>query len=87
MGYSGDIHTSASVDVKQTLTHARTLEILGEAACAIVIISSHGVNKKTYFWHGISEHRLLKDSEWPQLNNIPKLFVFDFIFKLLHGKY
>lgn len=89
MGHSGDVHNSLTAEeVRKTLTNFRNMEILNRFGCAIIVISSHSVNKEAFLTADMKLVRidwvlnLFKDSDCPQLKNKPKLFIFN-----LHSGY
>ncbi|XP_063585586.1 uncharacterized protein LOC134762999 [Penaeus indicus] len=84
MGYTGNTYSNLTAEkTKAALSDIRELDILDEIGCIVFIISSHGIGGENFL---TSDMQLLdakwlyssfRDSECPQLQNKPKLFIFD----------
>ncbi|KAK7079644.1 hypothetical protein SK128_009795 [Halocaridina rubra] len=84
MGYSGHVHTSLTAEqLKMTLESDSTKKMLLEAECAIFVISSHSMQRDSFLTSDLkvlTTDWLMKqfnNSNCSQLQNKPKLFVFD----------
>lgn len=84
MGYTGNTYSNLTAEkTKAALSDIRELDILDDVGCVVFIISSHGIGGENFL---TSDMQLLdakwlyssfRDSECPQLQNKPKLFIFD----------
>lgn len=84
MGYVGSTYTNLTADqTKKALLDVRDLDVLDDVGCAIFIVSSHGIGGENFLTSDKKLmdakwlHDLFRDSECPQLQNKPKLFIFD----------
>lgn len=84
MGYTGNTYSNLTAEkTKKALSDIRELDILDDVGCAVFIISSHGIGGENFLTSDLQLleakwlYSFFRDSECPQLQNKPKLFIFD----------